>query len=161
MGCSFRSSDAWRLQSTNIADGNNSWGFYHRHHYIINKYSRRQQDLKVYHGYPAHSHHDKIPPWWENVSNDKGGNMSVTKSHHTWKILLGVYMSQSTSYNNGRLRNVHIFKLKPLAANMLSALQLHSFPHLADPLGEVITSINITLILARIIYSYKTRTSTF
>ena len=34
-------------------------------------------------GYPAHSHHDKIPPWWENVSNDKGGNMSVTKSHHT------------------------------------------------------------------------------
>ena len=34
-------------------------------------------------GYPAHSHHDKIPPWWRNVSNDKGGNMSVTKSHHT------------------------------------------------------------------------------
>ena len=44
---------------------------------------------------------------------------------------------------------------------MLSALQLHSFPHLADPLGEVITSINITLILAIIIYSYETRTSTF
>ena len=21
-------------------------------------------------GYPAHSHHDKIPPWWGNVSND-------------------------------------------------------------------------------------------
>ena len=34
-------------------------------------------------GYPAHSHHDKIPPWWENVSNDKGGNMSVTKPHRT------------------------------------------------------------------------------
>ena len=34
-------------------------------------------------GYPAHSHHDKIPPWWGNVSNDKGGKMSVTKSHHT------------------------------------------------------------------------------
>ena len=34
-------------------------------------------------GYPAYSHHDKIPPWWEYVSNDKGGNVSVTKSHHT------------------------------------------------------------------------------
>ena len=34
-------------------------------------------------GYPAYSHHDKIPPWWGNVSNDKGGKMSVTKSHHT------------------------------------------------------------------------------
>ena len=34
-------------------------------------------------GYPAHSHHDKIPPWWGNVSNDKGGIMSVTKSYHT------------------------------------------------------------------------------
>ena len=36
-----------------------------------------------HHGYPAYSHHDKIPPWWEYVSNDKGGNVSVTKSHHT------------------------------------------------------------------------------
>ena len=26
-------------------------------------------------GYPAHSHHDKIPPWWGNVSNDKGGKI--------------------------------------------------------------------------------------
>ena len=34
-------------------------------------------------GYPAYSHHDKIPPWWEHVSNDKGGNVSVSKSHHT------------------------------------------------------------------------------
>ena len=34
-------------------------------------------------GLPAYSHHDKIPPWWGNVSNDKGGNVSVTKSHHT------------------------------------------------------------------------------
>ena len=31
---------------------------------------------------------------------------------------------------------------------------LHSILHLADPLGELITSINITLILATIIYSY-------
>ena len=57
-------------------------------------------------GYRAHSHHDKIPPWWGNVSNDKGGKMSVTKSHHTWKILLGVCMFQSIPYNNGRLPNV-------------------------------------------------------
>ena len=27
-------------------------------------------------GYPAYSHHDKIPPWWGNVSNDEGGNVS-------------------------------------------------------------------------------------
>ena len=33
-------------------------------------------------GYPAYSHHDKIPPWWEYVSYDKGGNLSVSKSHH-------------------------------------------------------------------------------
>ena len=30
--------------------------------------------------YPAYSHHDKIPPWWENVSNDEGGNVSVSKN---------------------------------------------------------------------------------
>ena len=34
-------------------------------------------------GLPAYSHHDKIPPWWEYVSNYKGGNVSVSKSHHT------------------------------------------------------------------------------
>ena len=34
-------------------------------------------------GYPAYSHHDKFPPWWENVSNDEGGNVSVSKTHHT------------------------------------------------------------------------------
>ena len=33
-------------------------------------------------GLPAHSHHDKNPPWWEFVSNEYGGNMPVTKSHH-------------------------------------------------------------------------------
>ena len=32
--------------------------------------------------YPANSHHDKNPPWWEFVSNEYGGNMPVTKSHH-------------------------------------------------------------------------------
>ena len=36
-------------------------------------------------GLPAYSHHDKISPWWGNVSNDKGGNVSVSNSHHTWK----------------------------------------------------------------------------
>ena len=34
-------------------------------------------------GLPAYSHHDKIPPWWGNVINDKGGNVSVSNSHHT------------------------------------------------------------------------------
>ena len=34
-------------------------------------------------GLPAYSHHDKIPPWWEYVSNDEGGNVSLSKSHHT------------------------------------------------------------------------------
>ena len=34
-------------------------------------------------GLPAYSHNDKIPPWWGNVSNDKGGNVSVSNSHHT------------------------------------------------------------------------------
>ena len=33
-------------------------------------------------GYPAHSHHDKFPPWWVFVRDDDGGNLSVTKSHH-------------------------------------------------------------------------------
>ena len=31
-------------------------------------------------GYPAYSYHNKIPPWWKYVRNDKGGN--VSKSHH-------------------------------------------------------------------------------
>ena len=34
-------------------------------------------------GYPAYSHHDKIPPRWGSVSNDEGGNVSVSKTHHT------------------------------------------------------------------------------
>ena len=34
-------------------------------------------------GLPAYSHYDKMPPWWGNVSNDKGGNVSVSNSHHT------------------------------------------------------------------------------
>ena len=29
-------------------------------------------------GLPAYSHHNKIPPWWGNVSNDKGLNVSVS-----------------------------------------------------------------------------------
>ena len=34
-------------------------------------------------GLPAYSHNDKIPPWWEYVSNDKGGNVSVSNSHQS------------------------------------------------------------------------------
>ena len=33
-------------------------------------------------GSPAHFHHDKNSPSWEFVSNEYGGNMLVTKSHH-------------------------------------------------------------------------------
>ena len=34
-------------------------------------------------GLPAYSHNDKITPWWGNVSNDKGGNVSVSISHYS------------------------------------------------------------------------------
>ena len=34
------------------------------------------------HGYPAYSRHDKIPPWWGNVSNDEGGNVPGSKTDH-------------------------------------------------------------------------------
>ena len=27
-------------------------------------------------GYPAYSHHDKFPPWWEFVRHDYGGILS-------------------------------------------------------------------------------------
>ena len=33
-------------------------------------------------GLPAHFRHDKNSPSWEFVSNEYGGNMLVTKSHH-------------------------------------------------------------------------------
>ena len=51
---------------------------------------------------PAYSHHDKIPPWWGNVSNDEGGNMSVSKIHHTPYTTLNyllkyIYMSHCQS----------------------------------------------------------------
>ena len=46
-------------------------------HMIMNIYYHDDQD-----GLPANSHHDKNPPWWEFVSNEYGGNMPVTKSHH-------------------------------------------------------------------------------
>ena len=53
-------------------------------------------------GYPAYSHHDKIPPWWGNVNNDEGGNMSVSKIHHTPYTMLNyflkyIYMSHCQS----------------------------------------------------------------
>ena len=51
----------------------------HRHQY--DHLYRHYHDPQY--GYPAYSHHDKIPPWWEYVSNDKDGNVSVSKSHHT------------------------------------------------------------------------------
>ena len=52
-------------------------------------------------GYPAYSHHDEIPPWWGNVSNDEGGNLSVSKTHHTPNTMMnyffGVYICVSLS----------------------------------------------------------------
>ena len=42
-------------------------------------------------GYPAYSHHDKIPPWWENVSNE-GGNVSVSKTHHTPYTMMNYFL---------------------------------------------------------------------
>ena len=33
-------------------------------------------------GFPANSHHDKIPPWWEYVINRGGGFLSPAYSHH-------------------------------------------------------------------------------
>ena len=43
-------------------------------------------------GYPAYSHHDKIPPWWENISNDEGGNVSVSKTHHTPNTMMNYFL---------------------------------------------------------------------
>ena len=47
-------------------------------------------------GLPAYSHHDKIPPWWGNVSNDKGGNVSVSNYHHTLQLKQLALVSCST-----------------------------------------------------------------
>ena len=32
-------------------------------------------------GFPANSHHDKIPPWWEYAINKGGGFLSPAYSH--------------------------------------------------------------------------------
>ena len=34
------------------------------------------EDEHEHEGYPAHYHYDKIPPWWEYVSNGDGGILS-------------------------------------------------------------------------------------
>ena len=36
-------------------------------------------DEKESQGYPANSHHDKFPPWWEFVRDDYGGILSPDK----------------------------------------------------------------------------------
>ena len=51
-------------------------------------------------GYSAYSHHDKIPPWWGNVSNDEGGNVSVSKTHH-YELFFGVYIYQVSHATSG------------------------------------------------------------
>ena len=50
---------------------------------IVNDDEEREDGDDDDDGLPAYSHHDKISPWWGNVSNDKGGNVSVAKNHHT------------------------------------------------------------------------------
>ena len=42
--------------------------------YHINHHHHRH--YHCHHGLPAHSHHDKIQPWWEYVSNEHGGILS-------------------------------------------------------------------------------------
>ena len=49
----------------------------------LDDYCDSTDDDDTLDGYPAYSHHDKIPQWWGNVSNDEGGNVSVSKTHHT------------------------------------------------------------------------------
>ena len=37
---------------------------------------------------PEHSHHDKIPPWWEYVSYEHGWILSPAHSSHHWRWIL-------------------------------------------------------------------------
>ena len=59
----------------------------HRPAHLVVEYLIMVMMIMIYdhdgYGYPAYSHHDKIPPWWEIVSNDEGGNVPVSKTHHT------------------------------------------------------------------------------
>ena len=43
-------------------------------------------------GYPAYSHHDKIPPWWGNVNDDEGGNVSLSKTHHSPNTMMNCFL---------------------------------------------------------------------
>ena len=43
-------------------------------------------------GLPAYSHHDKIPPWWGNVNNDEGENVSLSKTHHTPNTMMNYFL---------------------------------------------------------------------
>ena len=57
-------------------------------------------------GYTAYSHHDKIPPWWGNVNNDEGDNVSLSKTNHTPNTMMNYfleYIYQVTKTTSGRL----------------------------------------------------------
>ena len=60
-------------------------------------------------GYPAYSHHDKIPPWWGSVSNDEGGNVSVSKTHQAPYTMMNYILEficiSGNPYNIWQLRN--------------------------------------------------------
>ena len=43
--------------------------------------------------WPAYSHHDKIPPWWGNVSNDKG-QVSDKIPPYMKNIIGSIYVSK-------------------------------------------------------------------
>ena len=70
------------------------WICYHHHHHR---------------GYPAYSHHDKVPPWWGNVSNDEGGNVSVSKTHQAPYTMMNYILEficiSGNPYNIWQLRN--------------------------------------------------------
>ena len=50
-------------------------------------------------GYPAYSHHDKIPPWWGNVNNEKVGmcQCQIPTTHDKLQLEQLALVSCSTS----------------------------------------------------------------
>ena len=70
-----------------IQDDVDRWRHHHHHHHV----DRCRHHLL---GYPAYSQNDKIPPWWGNVSNDEGGNVSGQKptKHNDELFFWSIYM---------------------------------------------------------------------
>ena len=81
---------------------------HHHHHHHCHHH---------HHGLPAYSHHDKIPPWWEYVSNDKVGMCQCQNPTIHDKVQLG-------PVGSGKL-----FKSVPVLRRNISA----HFVNLAEP----------------------------